>query len=475
MPPLDRKAWVETISETTTYANGTSVTTAYAYGLERIAAYHENGVTRYVYDGRGSVAQAVNVSVAGEAVSSNLPDVGVQVQTFSYTAYGEQMGDVKVSGFTYNAETYDAATGMLNLRARQYEPAVGRFGQKDIVRGKASVPLSLNRYVYSFNSAPNCEDPNGLKAKETTYDKFKLEKKKGSAISGYYQLKVGTYLATVMGSQLTSVKSLKEARSQAKRIAAEKIISIVSSVARKYIKAVEEADNFSEAQERADKAVEFMNEYKAYLEPGLQARLKALTTKEKKVKGSKTEKREGVSIARITMCMQLLNDEGVIKTADEAINTYSRLTKDSVLTKTTEEFLDTAAKLEGKPYSEVDCAGLIAQALKKYASYTGMTQMYKNDQVIGGTITSIDQLKALPVGTIVGQMNGSAGSQTATLESGAVVEHGGIVVMHDFGDGYGNVMAIYQSMGNNAGGPTYTKINELGNWNIWFWHDGITN
>ena len=101
--------YYQVISETTTYANGTSATTAYAYGLERIAAYSENGVTRYVYDGRGSVAQTVNVPVAGEAVSSNLPDVGVQVQTFSYTAYGEQMGGVKVSGFTYNAEAYDAA------------------------------------------------------------------------------------------------------------------------------------------------------------------------------------------------------------------------------------------------------------------------------------------------------------------------------------------------------------------------------
>ena len=436
--------------------------------------YDENDVTRYVYDGRGSVAQVVTAPVAGEAASSALPDISVKVQSFTYTAYGEQMGDVKVSGFTYNAEAFDVATGMLNLCARQYEPAVGRFGQKDIVRGKAGVPLPLNRYVYSFNSAPNCEDPNGLKAKETTYDKLKLEKKKGSAISGYYQLKVGTYLATVMGSQLPAVKSLKEARSQAKRIVAERITNTVSMVARKYIKAVEEANDFSEAQEKADKAVKFMNEYKAYLEPGLQARLKALTTKEKKVKGSKTEKREGVSIARITMCMQLLYDEGVIKTADEAIKTYSRLTKDSVLTKTTEEFLDTAAKLEGKPYSEVDCAGLIAQALKKYASYTGMTQMYKNDQVIGGTITSIDQLKALPVGTIVGQMNGSAGSQTATLESGAVVEHGGIVVMHDFGDGKLE-KAIYQSRGSTLGGPAYTRIKELGLWNIWFWHDGVTN
>lgn len=31
---------------------------------------------------------------------------------------------MKVSGFTYNADAYDAVTGMLNLRAWQYESAV---------------------------------------------------------------------------------------------------------------------------------------------------------------------------------------------------------------------------------------------------------------------------------------------------------------------------------------------------------------
>ena len=151
--------YYQVISETTTYANGTSATTAYAYGLERIAAYSENGVTRYVYDGRGSVAQAVNVPVAGEAVSSNLPDISVQVQTFSYTAYGEQMGSVKAGGFTYNAEAYDAATGMLNLRARQYEPAVGRFSGKDMMRGYAMLTISIHRYLYTYNNPPTGSTP----------------------------------------------------------------------------------------------------------------------------------------------------------------------------------------------------------------------------------------------------------------------------------------------------------------------------
>ena len=153
--------YYQVISETTTYANGTSATTAYAYGLERIAAYSENGVTRYVYDGRGSVAQAISAPVAGEAATSALPDISVKVQSFAYTAYGEQMGNVKVSGFTYNAEAYDAATGMLNLRARQYEPAVGRFGQKDIVRGTAHISLSINRYLFVINSPICYLDPTG--------------------------------------------------------------------------------------------------------------------------------------------------------------------------------------------------------------------------------------------------------------------------------------------------------------------------
>ena len=70
---------------------------------------------------------------------------------------------VKASGFTYNAEQYDTATGMLNLRARQYEPAMNRFSQKDKLRGSASTPLSLNRYGYVQNDPVNLIDPSGMR------------------------------------------------------------------------------------------------------------------------------------------------------------------------------------------------------------------------------------------------------------------------------------------------------------------------
>ena len=153
--------YYQVISKTRTETNGHTATTAYAYGLERIAAYTADGKTSYVYDGRGSVVQAVTAPVAGEKVSSALPDVAVKVQSFLYTAFGEQMGAQKVSGFAYNAEAYDAATGMINLRARQYEPTIGRFNQKDVVRGNAGQPISLNRYLYCQNDGIDYIDPTG--------------------------------------------------------------------------------------------------------------------------------------------------------------------------------------------------------------------------------------------------------------------------------------------------------------------------
>ena len=147
----------QVIQQTTTSGN-TTATTAYAYGLERIAAYDANNITQYVYDGRGSVVQTISAPVAGVSVSDALPDV--QVKSYSYTAFGEQMG-VKESGFGYNAEDFDAATGMINLRMRQYEPVTVRFWQKDAVFHKISFPHHLNGYLYVNNYPIGNKDPSG--------------------------------------------------------------------------------------------------------------------------------------------------------------------------------------------------------------------------------------------------------------------------------------------------------------------------
>lgn len=157
------EGYYQVLRETTTNGRETS-TESYIYGLERIAGYTADTKTSYIYDGRGSVAQTVTGNISGKIIDpQNDPTKGATIQSYWYTPFGEQQ-HTKVSGFTYNAEAYDVATGMLNLRARQYEPAMNRFGQKDILKGRVSGPLSLNRYIYCENSPVMLMDPSGKEA-----------------------------------------------------------------------------------------------------------------------------------------------------------------------------------------------------------------------------------------------------------------------------------------------------------------------
>ena len=140
----------------------TNVTTAYDYGVERISAYEKIGwstlKTDYVYDGRGSVSQELTYNSSWYAFGGFLSNKGVN--SYTYTPFGETLTG-EGSGFRFNGEYYDSATGMLNLRARQYEPSAMRFVQRDLLKGDQSAPLSLNRYLYCENDSVNFVDPSG--------------------------------------------------------------------------------------------------------------------------------------------------------------------------------------------------------------------------------------------------------------------------------------------------------------------------
>lgn len=77
-----------------------------------------------------------------------------EVQSLAYSPFGEMLSG-KQAGFRYNAEWFDAATGMQHLHARQYEPAMMRFSQKDKQWGDATKPVSLNRYLFIVNDPVN--------------------------------------------------------------------------------------------------------------------------------------------------------------------------------------------------------------------------------------------------------------------------------------------------------------------------------
>jgi len=65
----------------------------------------------------------------------------------------------------YRGYYYDAETGLYYLRARYYDPTVGRFINADDIQhlGSGDAVLSYNLCAYCENSPTNLYDPNGTK------------------------------------------------------------------------------------------------------------------------------------------------------------------------------------------------------------------------------------------------------------------------------------------------------------------------
>jgi RHS repeat-associated protein len=170
----------------------TPVTGTYAYdGHLRRAKQVVGGVTRYsVYDVSGglvSIDQAgagpteyirasgmVLARVAGAAVTWLHPDhlgsavagtgpTGAVVWRESEQPFGEDWTSAPANdnqaGYTGHVE--DAATDLVYMQARYYNPVIGRFLANDPVRFSPGRPDMFNRYAYAGNDPVNNWDPDG--------------------------------------------------------------------------------------------------------------------------------------------------------------------------------------------------------------------------------------------------------------------------------------------------------------------------
>jgi RHS repeat-associated protein len=66
--------------------------------------------------------------------------------------------------FGFTGEPRDA-TGLTYLRARYYDPSLGRFLSRDPLAGNPRMCQTLNRYAYVTNNPATDTDPSGLKAR----------------------------------------------------------------------------------------------------------------------------------------------------------------------------------------------------------------------------------------------------------------------------------------------------------------------
>lgn len=165
----------------------------------------ENGVTtRYYYDGANIIAEgtvAVNGTVslksrylrAGTQLVSKEDNTGLKgyylqnghgdvvelrntagnvLASYTYDIWGNSL-TVNESGMTslfrYSGELWDSTVSLQYLRARWYDPSIGRFISEDTFEGQIDNPLSLNLYAYVNNNPILYTDPSG-NVIETAWD-----------------------------------------------------------------------------------------------------------------------------------------------------------------------------------------------------------------------------------------------------------------------------------------------------------------
>lgn len=126
-------------------------TTFYTYGTDLISMTDPKRDEFYYHnDGLGSVRSMSDRK--GSIKNIYLYDAFGQVQ--------KEMGHVD-NDFQFTGEQMDDETGLMYLRARYYDPVIGRFITKDQFPGFVSNTQSLNRYSYVRNNPVNSIDPTG--------------------------------------------------------------------------------------------------------------------------------------------------------------------------------------------------------------------------------------------------------------------------------------------------------------------------
>ena len=118
--------------------------------------------SRAFYNGMTSDETYYLQNAHGDVVNLT-SETGDKTKTYRYDAFGvEKNSDENDENpFRFSGEYFDKETGTIYLRARYYDPEIGRFISRDTVTGTANDPLSLNLYTYCRNNPIPLNDPDG--------------------------------------------------------------------------------------------------------------------------------------------------------------------------------------------------------------------------------------------------------------------------------------------------------------------------
>ncbi|MEI6331349.1 MAG: putative Ig domain-containing protein [Pseudanabaena sp. ELA645] len=132
------------------YDDNDNILTDYTQGIGLVRSRHDGLEGFYHTDALGST----------RVVTDN---VGLITDRYTYDAFGVLLDQSGTFGNSsqFAGEQRDSATGLDYLRARYYDPLLGRFVSKDAFGGVIERPMSQNSYLYADANPVNNTDPSG--------------------------------------------------------------------------------------------------------------------------------------------------------------------------------------------------------------------------------------------------------------------------------------------------------------------------
>lgn len=138
-----------------TDSDGTILKT-YVYASGQVLCQHDGDHSApryfYIHDRLGSIRQIIDTS-------ANV------VKYYTYESFGEVLEEdgALSNNMIFTGQYFDAEIDQYYLRARQYDPHIGRFTARDPIDGQFKQPLTLHKYLYCINDPINGIDPKGRK------------------------------------------------------------------------------------------------------------------------------------------------------------------------------------------------------------------------------------------------------------------------------------------------------------------------
>jgi RHS repeat-associated protein len=143
----------QVIAEGKVTSTGVELIARYLRGHDTSLVYREDSTNKkgyYIHNGHGDVVALRN-------------EVGNSLNSYTYDIWGNSKttSETMPNPFRYSGELWDSATNLQYLRARWYDPSIGRFISEDTFEGDYKNPLSLNLYTYVENNPLSYNDPTG--------------------------------------------------------------------------------------------------------------------------------------------------------------------------------------------------------------------------------------------------------------------------------------------------------------------------